>query len=397
MVDERRQLAVQMRVGGFVLVALLVFLALIYLLGARARLFEPKYTLYAEFIEVGGLVEGATVRLAGVQIGRVSAVRLPGQPGGKVRVELKIASQYADRIRRNSVARIDTQGLLGDKIIEITVGSASEPAFKPGQVLATSESADIRRVISQSSEVVGNITALAETLKKTADTLNQSRIVDDFAATAASARRISEQVEKGRGLAHALVYEEPAALRKLDRLLAGTQTLLDRAERGEGAIGVLASKDSTEAMRRFVRAMDRFSLAMEQKPGEEGLVPALLFDPKYRALADDLRVVAKNFREVSDRLAGGRGMLGGMLKDEQGDEGLRQITADLKLAVANLKEVSAKLNSGQGTIGALIVDPTVYENLSAVLEGTQRSTLLRSLIQRLGDKGREAEKSRERK
>jgi len=114
-------------------------------------------------------------------------------------------------------------------------------------------------------------------------------------------------------------------------------------------------------------------------------------------LAEDLRVVAKNFREVSDRLAGGRGMLGGMLKDEQGDQGLRQIAADLKLAVANLKELSEKLNSGQGTLGALMIDPTVYENLSAVLEGTQRSTLLRSLIQNLGTKGREAEKSKEKR
>src|SRR5437879_10615733 len=107
MMDDRRGIGVRLRVGAFVLSAIAVFLALIYLLGARARLFEAKYTLSAEFTEVGGLVEGATVRLAGVQIGRVSAVRLPGQPGGKVRVELKIASQYADRIRRNSIARIE--------------------------------------------------------------------------------------------------------------------------------------------------------------------------------------------------------------------------------------------------------------------------------------------------
>ncbi len=395
MVDDRERMGIQLRVGAFVLVALLVFLGLIYLLGARARLFEAKYTLYADFTEVGGLVEGATVRLAGVQIGRVSSVRLPGQPGGKVRVGMRIASRYADRVRRNSVVRIETQGLLGDKIVEITVGSASEAPVRPGEVLAAREPADIGRVISQGSEVVTNVTALSENLRRTAETLNQTKVIEDFAATAASARRISEQIEKGRGLAHVLVYEEPAAVRKLDRLLASTQAILDRAERGEGAVGVLTSKESTEATRRFVRAMDRFAQAMDQKPGDGGLVPALLFDPKYRGLADDLRVVAKNLRDVSDRLAGGRGMLGGMLKDEPGEESLRQITADLKVAVANLKQVSEKLNSGQGTIGALLVDPAVYENLSAVLEGTQRSTLLRSLIRGLGNKGRETQKSRE--
>lgn len=390
MVDDRRGMATQLRVGAFVLIALLVFLGLIYLLGARARLFEAKDTLYADFTEVGGLLEGATVRLAGVQIGRVTAVRLPEQPGGRVRVEMRIASQYADRIRGNSVARIETQGLLGDKIVEITVGSAGEPAVGPRAVLASREPTDMGHVISQSSEVVANVTELSQSLRQTAETLNQSRVIQDLAATAASARRISEQIESGRGMLHALVYEEPAALRRLDRLLASTQAILDRAERGEGALGVLTSKESTEAARRFVRAMDRFAQAMDQKPGESGLVPALLFDPKYKSLADDLRLVARNFRDVSDRLAGGRGMLGGMLKDEAGDQSLQQTMSDLRVAVANLKQVSEKLNSGQGTIGALLVDPTVYENLSAVLEGTQRSTLLRSLIRGLGDKGREA-------
>src|SRR5262245_35983783 len=100
---------------------------MIYALGARTRLFEPRYTIHAEFTEVGGLAEGATVRLAGVQIGRVSDVRLPDQPGSKVRVDLNISRRYSNRIRRDSIARIETQGLLGDKIVEITVGTAGAP------------------------------------------------------------------------------------------------------------------------------------------------------------------------------------------------------------------------------------------------------------------------------
>jgi ABC-type transporter Mla subunit MlaD len=81
----------QVRIGLFVLVSLGVFLGIIYLLGAQARYFERKYMLIAEFTEVGGLIDGATVRLAGVQIGRVTDVALPREPGGKVRVTLSIA------------------------------------------------------------------------------------------------------------------------------------------------------------------------------------------------------------------------------------------------------------------------------------------------------------------
>src|SRR5438094_224645 len=125
--DERGEIAVKLRVGVFVLVALAAFLGMVYALGARARLFEAHYTIHAEFTEVAGLTEGATVRLAGVQIGRVTDVHLPGEPGGKVRVDLTIARRYADRIRRDSIARIETQGLLGDKVVEVTVGTAAAP------------------------------------------------------------------------------------------------------------------------------------------------------------------------------------------------------------------------------------------------------------------------------
>ena len=62
--DERSELGRKLRVGVFVLVALTAFLAMIYALGAKSRLFEAKYTIHAEFSEVGGLAEGATVRLA---------------------------------------------------------------------------------------------------------------------------------------------------------------------------------------------------------------------------------------------------------------------------------------------------------------------------------------------
>ena len=89
MADERRY-ALQLRIGTFILVSLVVFFAIVYLLGARARYFESKYEIAAEFTEVAGLIEGATVRLAGVQIGRVTGVRLPPEPGGRVRVDLTI-------------------------------------------------------------------------------------------------------------------------------------------------------------------------------------------------------------------------------------------------------------------------------------------------------------------
>jgi len=389
--EVQRERALKFRVGVFVLFAVLAFLGAIYALGARARLFEVRYTIYADFTQVGGLAEGATVRLAGVQIGRVIDVSLPAEPGGKVRVAMSIAKQYANRIRKTSVARIATQGLLGDKIVEITVGTADAPAVQAGEAIATRDPFEMGDAIAESAGTIKSITALAEALRKTAESLNQSGVIEHASETVKTAQRLTErfgriadQVERGRGWAHVLLYEEPVVLRRLNDMIASTQTLLDRVERGEGAVGVLTSSQSTEAAKRLVALIDRIGRMGERPPGDEGLLAAFLFDPKYRAILDDVRDATHNFRVISERVVGGRGTLGSLTKDEADDGGLRVAIQDLRTALANMKQITERINEGEGTIGALIADPTVYEQLVSILEGAQRSSILRFLIRNLG-------------
>jgi phospholipid/cholesterol/gamma-HCH transport system substrate-binding protein len=409
--EDMRVRRLQWRVGIFVLIALAVFLGTIYALGARARLFEARYTIYADFTEVAGLVEGATVRLAGVQIGRVTGVYLPSEPGGKVRVELTVARRFADRVRKNSVARIETQGLLGDKLIEVTVGTADAPSLKPGEVLATRDPFELGQAISESAQTIKSVAALTESLRETADALNQSKLIEDAAATVRSARqvtgqfgRIADQIEKGRGWAHVLLYEEPVALRRLNDTLVSTNAILDRIERGDSAVGVLTSAQSAEAARRFVGFLERLGRVGDRPHEEDGLLAALLFDPGQKAILDEFRgvlgefrVTARNLRQVSERVLGGRGTLGSLVKDEPGDPGLKAAITDLRVAVANLRTISEKANAitdkiqdGEGTLGALIADPTVYERLVTILEGAQKSSLFRIFLRGLAPGSRDA-------
>ena len=367
--SDGHRLALQIRIGGFILIGLGVFLAIIYLLGAQARYFERKQELVAEFTEVGGLLEGATVRLAGVQIGRVTRVQLPPQPGGKVRVTLTIARRFADRIRRNSEARIVTQGLLGDKLVEITVGSPDSPPVKAGDVLATREPFEMAQMFAAGADTLAQVNQLATTLRKTVDRVD----------------RMTVEVEKGKGWLHVLIYEEPESLRRLNALLTSTQQLLTRAEGADSAVGVLLSKDSGKAARSLLAAMDALGRAAEKPGPSDGLLPTLLFDPEYKGVARDLQVLTRNFRDVSEKLAHGQGLLGELLKGD--DASLGQTATDFRVAMANLKAVTDRLKAGEGTVGALLEDPTVYENLVEFLEGARRSFLLRSLIRSTIDSG----------
>ena len=70
-------------------------------------------------------------------------------------------------------------------------------------------------------------------------------------------------------------------------------------------------------------------------------------------------------------VAGGKGTLGSLIKDEPGDDGIRKASQDLQVALANLRSITEKINEGEGTVGALIADPTIYENLVSILGGAQ--------------------------
>src|SRR2546426_506839 len=399
---DGRQFSLQIRIGSFILAGLVVFLAIIYLLGAQARYFERKYELIAEFIEVGGLIEGATVRLAGVQIGRVTGVSLPPQPGGKVRVTLTMAQRFADRIRGNAEARIVTQGLLGDKLVELTIGSVDSPPLRPGEHLTAHEPLETGRVLAEAGEALASvkrlatalnvavervdrngtldqINKLAGALNATVERVERAGTLDDLGATAKSARRITEQVERGRGLLHALVYEEPEALRRLNALLSSTQDLLSRAQSGDSAVSALLSPESGKAARSLLAAMEALGRGAEKAGTGEGVLSALLFDPEYRVVAEDLRTVARNFRDVSEKLANGQGLLGELVYGG-GETPLGQAATDFRAAMANLRALSDRLKTGDGTLGALIDDPTVYENLVQFLDGARRSFLLRALM-----------------
>src|SRR5262249_55283989 len=93
----------------------------------------------------------------------------------------------------------------------------------------------------------------------------------------------------------------------------------------------------------------------------------------------DLRTVTRNFRDVSQKVANGQGLLGEVVRGGE-DTPLGQAVVDLRVAMANFRSISEDLKAGRGTLGALLEDPTIYENLAQFLEGAHRSFLLRALM-----------------
>ena len=126
------------RVGALVLAALAVLALAVLLIGDRQNLFQPKNRYFVRFVSVVGLRQGSDVQLNGVNVGSVERIVLPADTGENLlEVWITVDARYEQRIRRDSVARIKTLGLLGDKYLELTSGSpATEPIPEEGEIPA---------------------------------------------------------------------------------------------------------------------------------------------------------------------------------------------------------------------------------------------------------------------
>jgi outer membrane protein OmpA-like peptidoglycan-associated protein len=129
--------------GVFIVVSLLILASGIFLIGGKQFLFSRTYRLQADFHNVGELGNGSDVLVAGIREGTVQQINLPGQPDGKVTVVMKMHDATRGIIRKDSVATIKTEGLLGTKYVEISYGSKSGAGVQDGDSIRGEDPVDI--------------------------------------------------------------------------------------------------------------------------------------------------------------------------------------------------------------------------------------------------------------
>src|ERR1700728_5417361 len=103
------------RLGAFIIATLEILVAAIFIIGDRQFLFSNTYRLKTQFSTVVGLDEGAEVRVGGVHSGSVRKIELPKSPTDKITVLMDVQRSTHDIIKQDSVAAIQTEGLLGDE------------------------------------------------------------------------------------------------------------------------------------------------------------------------------------------------------------------------------------------------------------------------------------------
>jgi phospholipid/cholesterol/gamma-HCH transport system substrate-binding protein len=326
---ERVQWA-QLRVGITVLVGLILFAVGVFFISGQVGFFARHYTVKAYFTSAGDLREGAQVRLAGISVGNVSAIRISSYPEERraVVMDLKIARRYQSEIRSDSVASVETVGLLGDSYVEITRGEPGHEIIPDGGTVKTTEKADVAAVMQNTNQVIMNLNALSAKL-------------DD----------ITTQIQAGKGSIGKLIYDQ-ALYNKMDATISSAQTLVDRAQHGEGTLGKLLSDETL--YNRSVATIDRLNQVIDEVQHGNGSLAKFISDP---AAYNNLNRLMANGNTLIDGINQGHGTLGKLAKDEQFYDRMNS-------TLGHVDTITARIDQGQGTLGKLSTDPTLFNNLS---------------------------------
>jgi len=142
------------RLGAFIFGGLLVLAAGIFLIGNKEFLFSSTYTVRADFQNVAGLIDGAEVRVAGLHEGTVKQIILPKRAQDKVVVVMELDSPTRAVVKQDSVASIKSEGLLGDKYVEVSFGSENAPRIQDGGTIESSPPMDISDLIQKTDEIL---------------------------------------------------------------------------------------------------------------------------------------------------------------------------------------------------------------------------------------------------
>ncbi|MEE9252322.1 MAG: MlaD family protein [Thermodesulfobacteriota bacterium] len=322
--------SVKLRVGIFIVVSLVIFVVFLFVFGAHESIFSKRYEVETRFPNTAGLIEGAIVSLSGVKIGSVSGIRFPEEPGEDyIRVVMSVSKEGMKRIGPDAKATIRTEGLLGDKYIEIIKGKLVPTPNRPEVMVIPSHTyPEFDELLGQSEELLENIIGISEGLSEFLAVFRKEENIENINKTIASLSKSLEEIENGDGILHFLIY-------------GGTK---DGAKPSDNMVSELSS---------LIRAV---------RSGN-GLLHSLVYD---QGLKDDMTLT---FAQLG------------------GDDG---IAVELKKTVKNLRKISEKLEGGEGTLGALLNDPELYDSLKGIMGEAERSKFIRTAVRYMIEKQRDS-------
>jgi len=333
--------SLERKVGFFFLVGLIVLTVMLEI-GEKWNPFERQISYKTYLSSITGLKLGDPVRLAGVDVGRITEIKVLDD---KVRIDFNV--KPGTRIKTDSQASVRLTNLLGGQFLGISFGSANSPLLPPGGTVAGIDSANIDVIIDNVSELARDTKIFIDNLNKNQEEVmgKISSIIDEnrgsLKDTIGNLNSITKKFDRGDG-SLAMLLNDKTLYRNANETTASLKNITGKINRGEGTIGKLVHDDT---------------LYKDAKGAVAGLNDSM-----------------KDVKEIAAKINSGQGTMGRLVNDES-------LYTELKDTSENINQITRKINDGEGTLGKLVNEDTLYRDATATLKKTEKA------MEGLGDSG----------
>jgi phospholipid/cholesterol/gamma-HCH transport system substrate-binding protein len=293
------------RLGLVVLIGTAAIVAALYYVGSQQRLFSSTLKLKAEFYNVSGLRRGNSVRFTGIDIGTVESIEITSDTS--VLVTMAIDADVCRFIKKDAVAVIGTDGVMGNKLINITPTQGMAAGIEDGDKLRTLRTVEMDATFRTLNNTNENLNAVSEDLRAITEKLNSDRSLLNILLD----RSVSDNVQSA--IAHFRYTGENTAV-----LTGDLRAIVRDVREGQGTAGLLLTDPATrsEISRSIVN---------------------------IHSVTDSIAVISGNFNDLSKELKNGEGILGVLVTDTLSAQRLERILDNLEQGSDNFNSTLINL------------------------------------------------------
>jgi len=300
----------EVRLGFFFLLILIVVLAMMELIGALGPL-KSGIQVQTKFYNALDLKKGDPVKVAGVQVGYVQSIKLKE---GQVLVTMKIEKDTG--ITTDSPATIKFTGMMGQNYVNIAFVPSGQPV-KSGAMLVSEEQPDMSMLMGRLDSVIQGI-----------DDLTRSFSSDSFDSLI--------------GPLTDFFKDNKDSMNSIGPILVNLENITAAIAKGKGSIG------------KMIQEQDMYSTAMNTLTNLEETMT-------------DARSVVSQAKDIFGNIKEGKGTIGKMLADDS-------VYLEMDQTLTQFKEIMSKVNSGTGTAGKIVNDESLYKNAKLTMQKLDKAT-----------------------
>jgi phospholipid/cholesterol/gamma-HCH transport system substrate-binding protein len=249
------------KLGIFIFVGSVLLVVGIFMLGNKDQLFVSTFTIRAYFQNTEGLRNGASVRFGGIDVGAVKEIKIIPDTSGRVEVSMRIKEEVRRFIKKDSRASIETEGLVGNKVVIITMGSDNAEPISDNGIILSKEPLSFADVIEETQgilaytkEMTRNLAEIVGKVNKGEGTIGKILTDEELYKAATNITKsadknltaITEDMRKVIALFDDLGKGVETIVKNTNNVVAGIDTLLQGVSEGRGILGSLLTDEGKE-------------------------------------------------------------------------------------------------------------------------------------------------------